>query len=68
MTIGRTHDVVVLPGVDALMEAAAERLVARAAAAIGMSGRFTLALAGGSTPRRLYELLATPRYGPRFDW
>src|SRR5262249_2959836 len=68
MISGRTHDVVVLPSVAALMEAAAERLVARAAAAIGTSGRFTLALAGGSAPRRLYELLATPRYGPRVDW
>ena len=62
------HDVVVLPGVDALMEAAAERLVTRAAEAIGASGRFTLALAGGSTPRGLYELLATPRYARRIDW
>jgi len=64
----RAHDVVVLPSVDALMEAAAERVVARAAAAIDASGRFVVALAGGSTPKALYELLATPRYVDRFDW
>jgi len=64
----RTHDVVILPGVEALMEAAAERLVTRAAAAIRSSGRFCVALAGGSTPKGLYELLATPRYARRIDW
>ena len=64
----RAPDVVVLPSVAALMEAAAERLVSRAAAAIGASGRFTVALSGGSTPKALYELLATPRYAPRIDW
>jgi 6-phosphogluconolactonase len=67
MTNG-AHDVVVLPSVAALMEAAAERLVTRAAEAIGTSGRFTVALAGGSTPKGLYQLLATPRYAPRIDW
>jgi 6-phosphogluconolactonase len=64
----RTHEVVVLPGVETLMEVAAERLVTRAATAIGASGRFILALSGGSTPRGLYELLVTPRYAHRIDW
>ena len=50
------------------MEAAAERVVNRAAAAIGASGRFSIALSGGSTPKGLYELLATPRYARRIDW
>ena len=68
MTSRHPHDVVVLPGVDALMEAAAERVVNRAAAAIGASGRFSIALSGGSTPKGLYELLATPRYARRIDW
>src|SRR5712691_5988695 len=68
MMSGCTHDVVVLPGVETLMEAAAERLVTRAAAAIRASGRFVVALAGGSTPGALYELLVTPRYARRIDW
>ena len=64
----RMHDVAILPSAGALMDAAAERLVGRAAAAIGASGRFVVALAGGSTPKALYELLATPRYVDRIDW
>lgn len=31
-------------------------------------GAFTIALAGGSTPRRLYQLLAEPPYCDRFPW
>ena len=31
-------------------------------------GRFTVALSGGSTPRRLYELLATPAYAEKTSW
>jgi 6-phosphogluconolactonase len=43
---------------DAACRAAAEEFVALARAAIDARGRFTVALAGGSTPRRLYRLLA----------
>lgn len=56
------------PGADALMAGAAELVVSAAAAAIGAAGRFAVALAGGSTPRRLYELLASPAYARRVDW
>ena len=31
-------------------------------------GAFTVCLSGGSTPRRLYELLATPEIASRFPW
>ena len=31
-------------------------------------GRFTIALSGGSTPRGLYQLLASPAYSGRMDW
>jgi 6-phosphogluconolactonase len=48
--------------------AAAERVVAAAAAAIDASGRFAIVLSGGSTPRALYTLLATSDYGARIDW
>lgn len=50
------------------MHAAAERIAGLAADAIGARGRFTWALAGGSTPRRLYSLLATPPYAERIAW
>jgi 6-phosphogluconolactonase len=31
-------------------------------------GRFTIALSGGSTPRRLYEILASPPYAEGMAW
>src|SRR5216684_3563029 len=42
-----------------LFEAAAEDVVHTANQAVAERGRFTVALAGGSTPRNLYNLLAT---------
>lgn len=58
----------VFPTHDALLRAAAEAFTALAAAAIGAGGRFVVALSGGSTPRGLYERLATAEYAPRVDW
>jgi 6-phosphogluconolactonase len=52
---------------DRLMRAAADRVVRYAAEAITRHGRFDLALAGGSTPERLYRLLASPEYRERLD-
>jgi 6-phosphogluconolactonase len=43
---------------EALAQAAVERIVAIARDSITSAQRFTIALAGGDTPRRLYELLA----------
>jgi 6-phosphogluconolactonase len=43
----------------------AEWLTARAQAS---TGRFSIALSGGSTPQRLYEKLATPAFAHRFPW
>ena len=54
-------EVEVLPTREALMEAAAARFVSAAGAAIRASGRFVVALAGGSTPKALYALLAGAR-------
>ena len=31
-------------------------------------GRFTIALSGGSTPRRLYQVLASPPYSKEMAW
>ena len=31
-------------------------------------GRFTIALSGGSTPRRLYQVLASPPYSKEIEW
>lgn len=60
-------DVRVFPQLDALSHALAEIFVAEAAQAITATGRCTVALSGGSTPRRLYRLLAFG-YGERLAW
>lgn len=52
---------------QALAEAAARDFVVRAAAAIEERGRFTVALAGGSTPKAAYALLARD-HAEEVDW
>lgn len=53
---------------EAVASHAAARFVEAAAAAVSKRGRFAVALAGGSTPRRLYGLLAEPKFRNRIDW
>jgi len=48
----------ILPDRPALFQAAADEFIRQADAAVQSSGRFTVALAGGSTPRGLFNLLA----------
>ena len=52
---------------EELAEAAARDFAARAQEAIDERGRFTVALAGGSTPKATYEALARD-YADRLDW
>ena len=63
-----TRDVVVLPDLDAVSREAAERFVALANDAVRRTNRFTVALAGGSTPERLYRLLASDAYRDAVPW
>lgn len=51
-----------------LAEAAAAFVAARASDAIAQRGLFTLALAGGGTPKPVYERLATPDVAAGIDW
>ena len=61
--------VTVLESAEAVARAAAERFAELAQSAVRERGRFAVALAGGSTPRRAYELLAGDDYsGGRVDW
>jgi 6-phosphogluconolactonase len=53
---------------EALAAAAAERFISAAREAIALRSRFLVALAGGSTPERLYERLALPENVPRVPW
>lgn len=57
-------NVTVFDDADAVAAAMAERIVALSHA----GGRATIALSGGSTPQRLYRLLATPAMAARVDW
>jgi len=52
---------------DAL-RALADYFVAQAGAAVAARGRFVVALSGGSSPRRLYELLASAEYRAQVAW
>lgn len=58
----------VLPSESALFDALAEHVIALAARAHGEGQPFTLALAGGSTPRALYAALARPEQRARVAW
>jgi 6-phosphogluconolactonase len=53
---------------EAVSHAAADELVRCGREAVAARGRFTVALSGGSTPRRLYQLLAGPPWDDRIDW
>jgi 6-phosphogluconolactonase len=50
---------------DAVAKAAADRVMARIAE---NSGRVAVCLTGGSTPKQLYQLLATDAYRGRIPW
>jgi 6-phosphogluconolactonase len=61
-------DVEIFSDRNSLVRAEAERFVKLARDAIAARGRCLVALSGGSTPKPLYELLATPPYSAQIDW
>jgi 6-phosphogluconolactonase len=58
----------VYPDLEALSQAAAALVVEKARKAADARGRFSLALSGGQTPRRTYELLAQPPLRDQTPW
>lgn len=64
----RGVEVEIFDSLESLSRAAAQLFAATAEIAIKASGRFTVALSGGGTPRRTYELLAEPKLGPSIPW
>ena len=60
----------VYDGADALSRAAAEHFLETAQAAVAARGRARIAISGGSTPKRTFELLANPaeRYLKAMPW
>lgn len=63
----RPPDVTILPDPVALANAAADEFAVLAALAIRQTGRFTVALSGGSTPKALHTALVE-RYAAQVDW
>lgn len=58
----------ILKNSDELAEAAARRWIELADQSIKRSGAFHVALSGGSTPRKLFQLLAQPEYAQQVQW
>ena len=63
-----TRTVVVASDLETLSQQAAHYIVQTATAAVARDDRCTLALAGGTTPRRTYELLAGPPLRDAMPW
>ena len=53
---------------DELSEKFADWLVNYVAEVLKKQDRFTIALSGGSTPKKLYQLLASDKYKSKIDW
>ena len=53
---------------ESLSQAAAELFTIQSRQASLICGRFSVALSGGETPRRLFEILATSPYRERIHW
>jgi len=62
------HGVQVFDDAEAVARAAAEEFVRLALGAVEERGTFSVALSGGSTPRRVYELLASDEFKERVPW
>ncbi|MCW5958775.1 MAG: 6-phosphogluconolactonase [Pyrinomonadaceae bacterium] len=58
----------IFPDIDALSAAAANEFVRLSAEFIKQNGRFTVVLSGGSTPVKLFKLLASEDYRSKVDW
>ncbi len=56
------------PDAEAVSRGAAEEFVRCARDAVAARGRFTVTLSGGSTPKRMFEMLADPPHRDQVDW
>jgi 6-phosphogluconolactonase len=58
----------VFPGIDALNEAAADRISSIIQQRQQRQERTTIVMTGGKTPSTTYELLSQPAYSKKIDW
>lgn len=64
----RNCDVKIFSDGAALSEAAADFIAETATETLRSKDVFSIALSGGSTPKTLYELLASGKYANKIDW
>ncbi|HKV01852.1 MAG TPA: 6-phosphogluconolactonase [Ktedonobacteraceae bacterium] len=60
--------IAIYPDIDILSHDAAQHIVRIANESIVTYGRFTMALSGGTTPRKTFELLGSEPYSKQFNW
>jgi len=53
---------------DEVLEGLANYFVATAEKSIAGHGQFSVALSGGNSPKKLYELLASPKFRKQVEW
>lgn len=58
----------IAPTPDEVLSQLADFIVALATSRLATQDRFTVALSGGSSPKKLYTLLASPAYRTRVRW
>lgn len=61
-------DLKIFKEVDDLLDQLAEMICEASEKAIGERGQFNFVLSGGSSPQKLYKLLASERFKHRIDW
>src|SRR5919107_5599898 len=65
---GDAHGVQVFDDAEGVARAAAETFARLSREAVESRGAFSVALSGGTTPRRVYELLASDEFRERVPW
>jgi len=60
--------IAIYPDIATLSHDAAQHIVRIANESIATYGRFTMALSGGTTPRKTYELLGSEPYSRQINW
>jgi 6-phosphogluconolactonase len=68
VTVTWKPQIQVLPDLEAMSHKAAEVFVKLSRTCIAFQGKFSAAISGGSTPRKLYSLLGSAEYSPQVDW
>lgn len=58
----------IFKNVEVLISSLADTIVAISKESIAKKGRFDFVLSGGSSPQKLYELLASEKYRNKIDW